>query len=51
MQQVQQMAEAYIELAALPVAADAVQMAFPAHLRRSTKALNKVRPSTALGGL
>lgn len=36
------MADAYIELAAIPVAPDATQMSFPAHLRRSTKSLNKV---------
>ena len=36
------MAEAYIELAAIPIAADATQMHFPSHLRRSTKNLNKV---------
>ncbi len=40
--QVGQMAEAYIELAAVPAADKANEMPFPSPIRRSTKALNKV---------
>ena len=40
--QVGQMAEAYIELAAVPAPDKANDMPFPSPIRRSTKALNKV---------
>ncbi|BDA48015.1 Serine-protein kinase ATM [Coccomyxa sp. Obi] len=40
--QVGLIAEAYIELAAVPAPDKANEMPFPSHLRRSTKALNKV---------
>ena len=43
MAQVGLIAEAYIELAAVPAPDKANDMPFPSHLRRSTKALNKVR--------
>lgn len=43
MAQVGLIAEAYIELAAVPAPDKANQMPFPSHLRRSTKALNKVQ--------